>query len=133
MADAEQSSESNSAGKTRKRAKNPQEWVRNKRKYQRNHGKEYVTSNSSGVERKVEQTRLGKDCDCPLKCFARVSEERRSEILHGFWELGDWNTQNSYICGSVKTTVVQKGYGRRPSSSCNSAMKKFFKILLCQK
>lgn len=76
MADrSEQSSSSNS----RKRKQNPEEWKKNKRKSLRNRGKEYETVSKSGEKRKFAAKQLGKDCRCPLKCFERVTQERREK------------------------------------------------------
>lgn len=123
MADAEATC---SVSKTPKRARNPDDWARNKKKLQRNSGKEYVTATSAGEERKVEAKRVGKDCACPLKCFARVSEERRSEILDGFWELGDWSSQNSYICGCIKIAGVQRRYGKQDRAAAATPPRRNF-------
>ena len=53
----------------------------------------------------------------PTKCFGRVSGERYTQIFDGFWKLGDWNSQNSYLCGSIKISKVQRRYKRKDTST----------------
>ena len=55
----------------------------------RNRGKEYETVSKSGEKRKFAAKQLGKDCRCSLKCFERVTKQRRENVFGGFWELGD--------------------------------------------
>ena len=105
--------------RARKRVSNSEGWDRKKRKTGRNQGKEYFTENKAGEQRKVKAKRMGDDCRCPLKCFDKVSEVGRFSILSGFGEMGDWNAQNAYLCGSIKTTEVQKRYGKKDNSRRN--------------
>ena len=117
MADrSEQSSSSNS----RKRKRNPEEWKKNKRKSLRNRGKEYETASKSGEKRTFAAKQLGKDCRCPLKCFEKVTLERRENVSEGFWELGDWTAQNAFLCGSVKVTAVKRRYAKKGEASLHS-------------
>ena len=121
MADSEQSSSNNNS---RKRKRNPEEWKKNKRKTLRNRGKEYETFSKSGEKHTVAAKKVGKDCRCSLKCFERVTQERRENVFRGFWELGDWTAQNAFLCGSVKVTSVKRRYEKNVNQH---------NILVCQK
>ena len=94
MADrSEQLSSSNS----RKRKRNPEAWKKNKRKSLRNRGKKYETVSKLGEKRTFAAKQPGKDCRCPLKCFERVTQERRENVFEGFWELGDWTAPRDHL------------------------------------
>ena len=113
-------SEQSSSNNSRKRKRNPEEWKKNKRKSLCNKGKEYETVSKSGEKRTFAAKQLGKDCRCPLKCFERVTQERREIVFGGFWELGDWTAQNAFLCGSVKVTSVKKRYAKKGETSLHS-------------
>ena len=117
IADRRQQSSSNNS---RKRKRNPEEWKKNKRKRLRNRGKEYETVSKSGEKRKFAAKQLGKDCRCSLKCFERVTKQRRENVFGGFWELGDWTAQNAFLCGSVKVTSVKRRYAKKRETSLDS-------------
>lgn len=114
---------------------NPEGWEKKTRKKDWNQGKEYFTKTKAGERPKVEAKRIGGDCHCPLKCFVRVSEEGRLSIFNAFWKMGDWNAQNSYFCGSIKTTgrygkkdVFRGKFFRHYYVKCNSVS-----IRVCKK
>ena len=39
-----------------------------------------------------------------------MSEQQRKALFDGFWATGDFNTQNSYLCGCVKVVEAKRRY-----------------------
>nr|CAH7716593.1 unnamed protein product [Callosobruchus chinensis] len=48
-----------------------------------------------------------------MRCFSRIKGQRRKFAFECFWKIGDFSTQNAYICGLVKQTFIVR---RRPRS-----------------
>ena len=76
-------------------------------KKKRNLGLEYVSYRSGKT---VEARRVGSPCKDG--CFDRVSEEARESIFKNFWDIGNYNEQNSYISQCVKAVPVKRRYGQ---------------------
>ena len=55
-------------------------------------------------------------CGCTLQCFDKIPEEQRKRLFTGFWETGDFNVQNAYICGCVRVLKTKRKYTKAPSS-----------------
>jgi hypothetical protein len=36
-------------------------------------------------------------CGCALRCFEKISEEKRKGIFEKFWESGNFDTQNACL------------------------------------
>lgn len=59
-------------------------------------------------------------CSCALRCFDVVTEAQRQKILSGFWELGNIDVQNAYLCGCVKVLPVKRHYTSTESRCGNT-------------
>ncbi|XP_077457656.1 uncharacterized protein LOC144074884 isoform X2 [Stigmatopora argus] len=90
----------------KKRISRQPEWLRSKMKEARNKGKAYVNTRGIAVPKK-NLVALPHHL-CRLKCIEQVSEEERRSIFHNFWDLGDFDLQNTFICTSVKLVNIQR-------------------------
>lgn len=91
----------------------------------RNSGKEYVTK--TGV-RKDGKKFENVDCMCPKKCITSFTENERKETFDSFWNLEDFNSQNSFLYALVqKTTVNRKRPKDRSRAGKNVSFKYFIK------
>ncbi|XP_057687901.1 uncharacterized protein LOC130913356 isoform X3 [Corythoichthys intestinalis] len=93
----------------KRRRRRQHEWLRSKMKEARNKGKAYVNTRGMPVPEK-NLVSLPHHL-CRHKCTDRVSEEERRAIFHNFWDLGNFDLQNAFICASVKLVNIQR---RRP-------------------
>ncbi|XP_077378663.1 uncharacterized protein LOC144019454 isoform X1 [Festucalex cinctus] len=95
--------------KCKKRKRHPHERLRSQMKEARNQGKAYVNTRGIPIPKKnlVALPRHS----CRHKCTQRVSEEERRAIFRKFWDLGNIDLQNAFICASVKLVNIQR---RRP-------------------
>ena len=46
-----------------------------------------------------------------------MPESQRKKLFEGFWRVGDFNTQNAYVCGCVKVVEVAKRYSESGGES----------------
>lgn len=88
----------NEKKQTRKRARNPAEWKREKRKRLRIAGKSYVNSRGDIVN----ERKIGADCKCRRKCYSRVPEEMRNKLFDGYYSLNSHDEQNAYLFGLIR-------------------------------
>ena len=65
-------------------------------------------------------------CKCALRCFDKLSMEQRSKLYNGFWASGDFDVQNSYICGCVKIVEVKRRYTAKGSGSRRSNSRVYY-------
>ena len=49
-------------------------------------------------------------CECALQCFSTLTTEQRRTIFSRFWALGNFDIQNTYLCGCVKVLPVARHY-----------------------
>ena len=49
-------------------------------------------------------------CECALRCFSTLTTEQRRTIFSRFWALGNFDIQNTYLCGCVKVLPVARHY-----------------------
>ena len=77
----EQNIEKNS--EKRKRSRNPENWIKTKRKQAIIAGQSYVNTKGEIVSSKF----IGPDCNCKNKCFLGVNKENREIIFKGFYSL----------------------------------------------
>lgn len=69
--------------KSKKRSRNPESWIKSKRKEAILSGQTYINTRGE----KVSPKKMGPDCNCQKKCFAEVDEEARRTIFNGFYSL----------------------------------------------
>lgn len=84
-------------------------------KKRRNGGKKYTSYRGKGKEN-LEKV-LGADCNCKRQCFTRFTEDERRNIFNAFWEMKNFNLQNSYIFGCLE--VKRKNRSTKPKN-CDS-------------
>jgi len=89
--------------KARKRAVNRNSWQCNVRKLKRNKGVEYFTKKGHKISAKTFNPCADHHCKKTAECQS-VTLEDRKELFTRFWNLGDYNLQQAYICGSVSQT-----------------------------
>lgn len=90
----------------------------------RNSGKEYLTK--TGV-RKAGKKIENFDCGCPKKCVTLFTENERKAIFESFWNLKDFNLQNSYLFALVQKTTVSR---KRPKDGSRAGKKVSFKYFI---
>lgn len=54
------------------------------------------------------------DHTCRYKCNTNIPEDKRKSIFDGFWELGNWDLQTSFLFSSVK---LENPLRRKPNAS----------------
>ena len=55
-------------------------------------------------------------CGCTQRCFEKVTEDKRKTLFEGFWKMGNFDLQNTYLCGCVKTITTKRKYTKREES-----------------
>ena len=66
-----------------KRSRNPDNWLKTKRKKAIISGQSYVNTKGKIISPK----QIGPDCNCKNKCFIGVNKESREAIFKGFYNL----------------------------------------------
>lgn len=98
--------------RSRKRTRDPTNWMRNVRQRLRNSGKEYTSRTGKKMGKKTFQNR---DCSCKLQCMEHFSEAERRQSFDSFWEMGHFARQQSFISGLVKKKPVERRRARDSS------------------
>lgn len=70
---------------------------------------------------RVQSHEAGSDCKCRSKCFEVIPLTVRDNIIKNFNLLETTNEQNSYLCGLISLTPVQR---RRPRADQANALLK---------
>lgn len=83
----------------RKRFREPEKHLSAVRKRLRNSGQEYVNV-ANKVVLKKQFTNV--NCNCRNKCYDKISEESRRNAFSNFWKMGNFSTQNAFLCGIIK-------------------------------
>lgn len=106
----------------KKRAKDESTWKRNVAKKRRAEGKSYI-----GLENKnkcvKEERKTGNDCNCKFKCFQKIDDRSKHNILMIFNNIGNKEKQDIFIGGQISVKRVERqrpktGEGSRRSCSC---------------
>ena len=99
----------------RKRQRRPEQWKRNLRKQQRNHGKAYVgRTGKHGEERKMKY----KNCEkCRFKCSQKISEDLGNELFEIYWNLGSYEKQRNFICQNVEQSDTKRCKTKRKTTA----------------
>ena len=90
--------------RSRKRQHDEQNWKQNIHKRARNSGKEYMTQGNKKVEeQRLKVCRCGK---CTNHCNDLLPENKRHELFHNYWKMGNWQRQRDYIAhhDAIKNT-----------------------------
>ncbi|KAJ8972193.1 hypothetical protein NQ314_000291 [Rhamnusium bicolor] len=110
---------------TRKRFKDPQLWERNQRKLYRNLGQEYT--NSKG--KKVSSRKMKPVCSakCRLKCFSKITENKRQEMFDYYWQIGSIDSQRTFI-NSCMSEITPMYRNTKPGSTRSKNFRYTFQI-----
>ena len=134
MSDAgDQSGEEVSVLKASKRRR-PETWKKNVRKAKRNRGEEYVSQGG----KVVAAQKVGPDCKCKNKCFAKVGADNIKVIFDAFWAMDSHDSQSHYLINRisakpVKRCRVKDHESRRKTTNKFSVQCLNNKIAVCQK
>ncbi|XP_026733787.1 uncharacterized protein LOC113498078 [Trichoplusia ni] len=79
--------------KSRKRARNVENWYDVKRKCRTNMGKSYISKRGKLVDEKL----IRPACQCRYKCSDKITPDQRLEIFRKFWSLADKQKQWAYV------------------------------------
>lgn len=119
----------------KKRVRYESTWKRNVEKKKRASGLEYTTK--SGKIKPARST--GVNCGCKFRCFARISQNIKDDVLANFNKSCDKVTQDTYLCGLITTKQIQRrrpktGLGKARAYSCEYMIKLGeFKTTVCKK
>lgn len=107
----------------RKRFREPDKHKKAVRKKKRNCGEEYISSSKKLVPAKQFSNA---DCKCKNKCLNKVAEDQRRKAFENFWKIGNFSTQNAFLCGVVKQNSPQVHRPRTGTRPAKSATNRFF-------
>lgn len=80
---------------------------RNIRKRKRNSNEEYFSAQGNFINRKPF---IDFHCKCKNKCYQTVSSEVRKRIFETFWDLGNYDTQTTFIASLINENKVKRKY-----------------------
>ena len=90
--------------KSRKSKRQPDNWIRNQRRKQRNSGCDYVNSRGKLIAGKSFGG-LPQNC-CSKQCYKKFSCEEGTELFRSYWSSGTYDVQSSFIAGCVSQRPV---------------------------
>lgn len=94
-------------------------------KLNRNSGREYVNRLGKVVGARM----IGSPCNCPLKCWERMGS-KILEIFNNFWDLSDFNLQNSYLFTCLKLCDVKRRYTKKVNPAEESRRQNTFEYFV---
>ncbi|KAK3884060.1 hypothetical protein Pcinc_011648 [Petrolisthes cinctipes] len=80
----------------------PEKWVRSLAKVRRNKGEEYVSRGKKRMPARV----IGPPCNDG--CFSIVTRPMVEQLFKHFWDIGDFDKQNTYIQNLVKKVDIKR-------------------------
>lgn len=100
----------------RKRKAVPEEWSKNKAKLLRNSGKAYTSTSKS--QKQMQERQIKPTCTekCKLKCYNKISEEKRKLIFMNYWKMGNLDKQRQFINKHVTAIKPKYRYIREGST-----------------
>lgn len=107
----------------RKRFREPDKHQKALRKKKRNCGEEYINTGKKLVPAKEF---ANPDCNCRRKCLNKIDEEQRRSAFENFWKIGNFSTQNAFLCGVVKQQTPQVHRPRTATKPAKTATCNFF-------
>lgn len=90
--------------KVKKKHRNPLQWRRNISKNKKSMGLEHLNS----IGKIIKERKIGPRCKCKLKCFEKICEENRLEIIKSFNSILNKEKQDTYLCGLIKMKSVER-------------------------
>ena len=64
----------------------------------------------------IPARKIGSPCSCKRRCFEKVSDDEKREILQSFNKLGDKHLQDSYLHGLITRYPVQRHRPRKENT-----------------
>ncbi|GBO31150.1 hypothetical protein AVEN_238293-1 [Araneus ventricosus] len=98
-------------GYSRKLMKKEKTWKKVQAKKIRNSGEEYVSRHTNAV---VPFRQIGEPYSCQY--FSKIGQHNVQQIFNAFWELGNYDLQNSYSSKLMIINNVKRSYLRGRSS-----------------
>jgi hypothetical protein len=89
-----------------RRKSKPENWMRNQRKYAKNSGQSYVTSNGKCVEAKQMKGNCGENCR--IKCSSKITEDKRKMSFDHFYALADIVKQRKFLFDHMRSYEPKK-------------------------
>ena len=131
------------AVKARKQSRTSQDWVKNKQKICRNRGEEYVNASHKHVLKKY-RVNLVSCCQMPESVcqYSSLTTEKKDMLFMEFYDMGDYNRQNTYLFGLTEKFSKRKAYKKdrvNPDYSQRNWTYKYYVIInnrqvpVCQK
>lgn len=82
---------------------------------------------------------IGEDCKCPKNCYVRLCEGDKDIVFNEFWKYGNYDLQNLYWHGRIKTSKVKHRYtksgdeSRRNNTMSYTILKNTEEVNVCKK
>lgn len=111
----------------KKRARDESKWNRNIAKKRKAEGKSYI-----GIKNKnkclKDERKTGKDCNCKFKCFKKINDTTKQDILTIFNNIANKEKQDIFLGGQIVIKKVARsrpksGEGLKRSCSCEYTIK----------
>ncbi|CAH1993123.1 unnamed protein product [Acanthoscelides obtectus] len=104
--------------KGKKRVRMESKWKRNIMKSKQARGEEYINSANKLIQKKT----TGPNCHCRKRCFTKIDDTQRQNILEQFYSTGDKTKQDIYLGGLISVSNVKRkrpttGEGREKSNT----------------
>ena len=117
----------------RKRKRNEEEWIQNKKKQHVNTGQEYTYKSSKTGQQKIRPARRVKEsckASCKRKCNSIITDDERKKIHEKFWKLGNIRSQAMFLINFVTSSAVKrrkKKVNKVTTADRNESSQKYFK------
>ena len=95
----------------KKRKRNPEKWLVNKRRRAINSGKEFqyeTKIKGKKAAKEIKKKEMKPPCNCRMKCIETFTEEKRIQIFNDFYSSGDKSIQSHQIGMLVKQTKKKR-------------------------
>lgn len=104
--------------KGKKRVRIESKWKRNVMKSKKTRGEEYINT----ANKLIQKVTIGPNCHCRKKCFNKIDDIQKQNILEQFYNTGDKTKQDIYLGGLISVANVQRkrpttGEGKEKNSS----------------
>ena len=104
---------------SRKRIRNPQEWVRAKNKRLRNSGQPYQSKDKHGnLQNRFGALPIGPDCTCRDLCSKKIGRVGIQKVYDDFWALADYDLQNSDLIKKIKRKATRNQVDKGQFNPC---------------
>lgn len=91
---------------SRKRTRNPNDHIANKKQEKLQKGEEYTTASGKVVKKKVFQAQT--TCRCSRKCTEHIKSERQLQVFNSYYNLKNWTQKTLFLRTLTKTERVKE-------------------------